>query len=105
MIVRTGDTARKLFREAQKNGQLKPDPKVYDYMVKNGAVLIRRLSHECLYIKTTGGRTGRAIALQGTPKEFAEHKNELEELYEEMEIVNWAEVEEMTAWAPNVPRL
>lgn len=106
MIVRTGDLAKELYKEARKHDDaLQPDPKVYDYRIEHGAVLIRRGTHECLYIKTTGHKAGRAIALQGAPEEFATYRHSLEKAYTEMEIVNWREVEEMVAWAPKVPRL
>ena len=104
MIVRTGEIARELFEEARKHDCLIADPKVYDYSVRNGAVLIRRASHECLYIKTSGTKNGQSIALQGMPDEFLRHKEKLEDAFEEMKIVNWDEVKEMIAWAPMVPQ-
>lgn len=104
MIVRTGDMARELLEAAHKHDYLDADPKVYDYRVTHGAVLIRRESHECLYIKTTGSKAGHAIALQGMPDEFLRHREKLEGTFKEMEIVNWDEVKEMIAWAPMVPQ-
>lgn len=106
MIVRTGTTAKKLYRAASRDRTpLGGDPAVYDYCIKNGAVLIRRKTKECLYIKTDGGSRGLAIALQGMPKEFAEHRTYLRYEYKEAHLIDWTEIEEMTSWAPNVPQL
>lgn len=105
MIIRTGDIARGLLDEARKQANNDADPNVYDYMIRNGAVLIRRESKECLYIKTAGVKAGYAIALQGMPGEFTKNREKLDEMFLEMEVVNWEEVEEMIKWAPMVPQL
>lgn len=95
IIVRTGDTAMELLKTALGYDERQPDPRVYDYRIMDGAVLIHRATGDCLYIKHEDKRT---IALQGTPEELATYR-------QDMEIVNWDEVEEMVAWAPKVPRL
>ena len=105
MIIRTGDIAKGMFKEAYKHRDHYADPLVYDYMLDRGAVLIRRKSKECLYIKTGGYGCDYSIALQGRPEEFFEHREQLERSFLEMEIVDWREIEEMVKWAPNVPSL
>lgn len=106
MNMRVGAEAKELLREAKSYEWLEADPIVYDYWIERGVVLIRRMTKECLYMKTEGTRGGKTIALQGTPEEFQElydRRKEFLETFIEMRVVNWEEIKELIKWAPRVP--
>lgn len=108
MIIKTGKQAKDLLNIAREVQYYEADPLVYDYPIDCGAVLIRRKTKECLYIKSSGKRNGRTIALQGTVEEFIECEKriaELEERYDDMRVIDWNEVKEMIKWVPKVPSL
>ena len=106
MNMRVGEEAKALLKEAKSYEWLDADPNVYDYWIERGVVLIRRVSKECLYLKTEGIRGGKTIALQGTPEDFQEvydNRKEFMNTFIEVRVVNWDEIKEMIKWAPRVP--
>ena len=104
MKVKTGEPVRDMLLKLRKFASAKPDMDVYDYPVKNGMVLIRRETKECMYVKSIGTKSGNfSIMLQGMPGEFREARKKLDGKSVEELLIDWNEVEEMIAWAKRVP--
>lgn len=65
MVITQGEEAAEMLRVATTSTAV--NDRIYDYEIKNGAVLIRKADKQCLYIKR---KRKHVVALDGTVEEF-----------------------------------